>query len=621
VSEEKRKPVLDEQTLGKLLEAAYVLQEHNRELRQLELDSDLKRDQVEAQTKAEATPAQTPPAKPDAQLRAQADYTFTLAQIVATQHQIQIRNLELDKAIALVAERLVEMAHADGAGIGIVDGTKVKYRAVAGERALPLGTEVSSDKALCLPVIRSGQVFRCPDVNPEFLVDTEECHRRGIQSLVAVPIFHEGGVAGGVELYYSVQSGFTDQDVHTCQLMAGLVTEALARDEEVIWKKSLASERAVMLDALEKLKPNLTALVDPSKPKPASAGNSPGPAPEFSATPYLCSNCGHNLVGGESFCGQCGTPRAGVTKSPSIAPLPSVAQPVSPMPANPLFHAEDRAGGNLEALESEESLPESIEEEFPDLFAVPEPAEQRRFEAKAHIPATVPVSQDIVQTASIEKTSELSLHLDEEMETSLADATLENTLEKTAPELEGDEQAVADAEDGKKEPETEDALATQKTPGNWTSAASAREYLEQLAGLQQRSALARFWDTHRGDVYLAVAVLLVACVIRWGIWSNRPVSATTPNNANATAPAPKKADPQADLSPFDKLLISLGLAEAPETPEDKGNPSTRVWVDLHTALYYCPGSDAYGKTPKGKFMTQRDAELDSYEPASRTACN
>ena len=623
MSEEKRKPVLDEQTLGKLLEAAYVLQEHNRELRQLELDSDLKRDQVEAQAKADATPAQTPPAKPDAQLRAQADYTFTLAQIVATQHQIQIRNLELDKAIALVAERLVEMTHADGAGIGIVDGKKVKYRAVAGGRALPLGTEVNSEKALCLPVIRNGQVFRCPDVNPEFLVDTEECHRRGIQSLVAVPIFHEGGVAGGVELYYSVQSGFTDQDVHTCQLMAGLVTEALARDEEVTWKKSLASERAVMLDALEKLKPNLTALVDPSKPKSASAANNPGPATEFSAIPYLCSNCGHNLVGGESFCGQCGTPRAGVTKSPSIAPVPSATQLAGPMPANPLFHAEDRASGNVEAGESEESLPESIEEEFPDLFAVPETTAQKQFETQAPVAATVPVSQETVTPVNSLKTSELSLHLNEEMESSLADGMLENTLEKTAPELAGDEQADAEVEEEKekKEPEAENALATQKTPGNWTSAASAREYLEQLAGLQQRSALARFWDTHRGDVYLAVAVLLVACVIRWGIWSNRPVSATTPNNASATAPAPKKADPQADLSPFDRLLISLGLAEAPETPEDKGNPSTRVWVDLHTALYYCPGSDAYGKTPKGKFMTQRDAELDSYEPASRKACN
>jgi hypothetical protein len=83
----------------------------------------------------------------------------------------------------------------------------------------------------------------------------------------------------------------------------------------------------------------------------------------------------------------------------------------------------------------------------------------------------------------------------------------------------------------------------------------------------------------------------------------------------------RNPSPDADLSTFDKLLISLGLAEAPETPEYKGNPATQVWVDLHTALYYCPGSDLYGKTPKGKFASQRDAQLDQFEPAYRKTCD
>jgi hypothetical protein len=77
----------------------------------------------------------------------------------------------------------------------------------------------------------------------------------------------------------------------------------------------------------------------------------------------------------------------------------------------------------------------------------------------------------------------------------------------------------------------------------------------------------------------------------------------------------------ADLSVFDKLLINLGLAEAPEAPEYKGNPNTQVWIDTHTALYYCPGSELYGKTPKGKFASQHDAQLDQFEPASRKACD
>ena len=58
VSEEKEKPVFDEQTLDKLLEAAYVLQEHNRSLRELDLKLQLKRDQVEASDRASSPPAE-----------------------------------------------------------------------------------------------------------------------------------------------------------------------------------------------------------------------------------------------------------------------------------------------------------------------------------------------------------------------------------------------------------------------------------------------------------------------------------------------------------------------------------------------------------------------------------
>ena len=81
--------------------------------------------------------------------------------------------------------------------------------------------------------------------------------------------------------------------------------------------------------------------------------------------------------------------------------------------------------------------------------------------------------------------------------------------------------------------------------------------------------------------------------------------------------------PADDLSLFDKLLINLGLAEAPEAPEYKylGNPNTQVWIDTHTALYYCPGSELYGKTPKGRFTSQHEAQLDQFEPASRRACD
>jgi hypothetical protein len=75
------------------------------------------------------------------------------------------------------------------------------------------------------------------------------------------------------------------------------------------------------------------------------------------------------------------------------------------------------------------------------------------------------------------------------------------------------------------------------------------------------------------------------------------------------------------LTWFESFLVKLGLAEAPlQTPQQVDNPSVTVWVDVHTGLYYCPGTDLYGKTPGGRFAIQQDARSDRFQPASGTYC-
>ncbi len=46
----------------------------------------------------------------------------------------------------------------------------------------------------------------------------------------------------------------------------------------------------------------------------------------------------------------------------------------------------------------------------------------------------------------------------------------------------------------------------------------------------------------------------------------------------------------------------------------------KVWVDRKTALYYCPGSDLYGHTKNGGFLSQAEARLENFEPAARRNC-
>lgn len=343
-----------------------------------------------------------------------------------------------------------------------------------------------------------------------------------------------------------------------------------------------SAERAAVLEALKKMQPDLSAMID-HLGAPTESAAQPAAAPSIS---YSCRKCGHRVMPDEQFCGQCGMPRGRDFEPTNIQS--KVAS---------LWHMQEsqRKANGVESLRTSMSkagqdpdlprprlpLEDPIDQQIPEPFR----SEDLEFTDKSAIAASIP--------------SELQ-------------ALLGIGDDKFADEAE-----VVSAES----PENSQALVKSeiKRAAVWSSAASARGFLEQLGSTKRGGRVLRLWNTHRGDIYLGIAVILVACVLGWGIWSSHSGRATaTPAKTAATQRKPP-VDP--GLSFFDRVLIQLGLAEAPEPPVDKGNPRVQVWVDLHTALYYCPGADQYGKTPQGKFTTQRDAELDQFEPAYRKVCN
>ena len=70
---------------------------------------------------------------------------------------------------------------------------------------------------------------------------------------------------------------------------------------------------------------------------------------------------------------------------------------------------------------------------------------------------------------------------------------------------------------------------------------------------------------------------------------------------------------------FQSLMVRAGVMRPP-AKVFLGAPDKRVWIDVHTELYYCSGEDLYGKTPDGEFTTQYNAQSDGYQPASTTTC-
>jgi hypothetical protein len=121
------------------------------------------------------------------------------------------------------------------------------------------------------------------------------------------------------------------------------------------------------------------------------------------------------------------------------------------------------------------------------------------------------------------------------------------------------------------------------------------------------SLLQRFVDLrvtlrfHRADLYLGIAVFVAIAALLW-----------------PAAVSPRRAT----LSLWERALVAAGIAEAPvPAVRFQGDPGTEVWVDTHTGLYYCPGEDPYGKTADGRLSSQREAQMDRFQPANRSACD
>ena len=68
------------------------------------------------------------------------------------------------------------------------------------------------------------------------------------------------------------------------------------------------------------------------------------------------------------------------------------------------------------------------------------------------------------------------------------------------------------------------------------------------------------------------------------------------------------------------VVLHLSSPAKPAALPAGANAQIKVWVDLNTGLYYCPGADSYGRTRSGRYLNQADARLGNFEPALRREC-
>ena len=89
---------------------------------------------------------------------------------------------------------------------------------------------------------------------------------------------------------------------------------------------------------------------------------------------------------------------------------------------------------------------------------------------------------------------------------------------------------------------------------------------------------------------------------------------TTP--AQTAQPA-NAASPKSSSSTSTKIGPKANLANTPQAPG--GGPGL-VWVNSSSNVYHCPGTDFYGKTKAGAYMSESDAKAKGARPDHGNTC-
>lgn len=102
--------------------------------------------------------------------------------------------------------------------------------------------------------------------------------------------------------------------------------------------------------------------------------------------------------------------------------------------------------------------------------------------------------------------------------------------------------------------------------------------------------------------------------------------------AAAAAPAPKAATapaaPAAPATPAAPKAGNPAKSAMPATPTASGGKSMapgggagQVWANDDSKIYHCMGDHNYGKTKKGHYMGEADAQAQGYRPDHNKTCN
>ena len=179
----------------------------------------------------------------------------SLTAIVELQRAIATGEADVDRAMDLIAARARNVANATGIAIGLLQGDKLVYRAGSGSGVTYVGQRVMATLSVSGHNTESGEILRVENAETDRRIEAAICRQFGAQSLLIMPIYHDGRMAGVLDVLFDEAHAFQHQEVVTYRLIAALVGEAMSYAARPEQKQALAADLSSVRQSVHLTKP------------------------------------------------------------------------------------------------------------------------------------------------------------------------------------------------------------------------------------------------------------------------------------------------------------------------------------------------------------------------------
>ncbi len=181
--------------------------------------------------------------------------TKALSSIVELQRAIATDELGVYSAMDLIAVRARNIANATGIAIGLLQGDQLVYRAGSGSGATYVGKHVMATLSVSGHNAASGEILRVENVQTDRRIEAAICRQFAAHSLLILPIYHYGTMAGVLDVLFDEAHAFQHREVLTYRLMAALVGEAMSYAARPEQNRALSADLSTIRQTIRLTRP------------------------------------------------------------------------------------------------------------------------------------------------------------------------------------------------------------------------------------------------------------------------------------------------------------------------------------------------------------------------------